>query len=68
MEFMAKAFIENKINGCVLIALTEEHMKEMGCCVLGECLRERERERESGLNDGDNVWVKLVCEGGRVRE
>lgn len=36
MEFMAKAFIENKITGTVLMALTESHMKEMGCCVLGD--------------------------------
>ena len=36
MEFLAKAFIENKINGAVLMALTEDHMKEMGCAVLGK--------------------------------
>ena len=36
MEFMAKAFKESKITGPVLMALTEKHMKEMGCCVLGE--------------------------------
>ncbi len=36
MEFMAKAFIENKINGAVLMCLNEDHMKEMGCAVLGE--------------------------------
>lgn len=35
MEFMAKAFIQNKITGPVLMALTEEHMKELGCAVLG---------------------------------
>ena len=33
---MAKAFIENKINGAVLMCLNENHMKEMGCAVLGE--------------------------------
>ena len=43
MEFMAKAFIENKVNGTVLMALTEDHMKEMGCCVLGKgAWREKE--------------------------
>ena len=36
MEFMAKPFIENKISGPVLMALTEDHMKELGCAVLGE--------------------------------
>lgn len=36
MEFMAKPFIESKINGPVLMALTEEHMKELQCAVLGE--------------------------------
>ena len=36
MEFMAKAFVENKITGPVLMALTEDHMKELGCAVLGE--------------------------------
>ena len=36
MEFMAKAFLENKICGPVLMCLTEEHMKEMGCAVLGD--------------------------------
>ena len=36
MEFLAKAFIENKISGTVLMALTEDHMKEMGCAVLGK--------------------------------
>ena len=36
MEFMAKAFIENKINGAVLMCLNEDHMKEMGCAVLGK--------------------------------
>ena len=36
MEFMAKAFLENKICGPVLMCLTEEHMKEMGCAVLGK--------------------------------
>ena len=36
MEFMAKAFIDNKINGAVLMCLNESHMKEMGCAVLGE--------------------------------
>ncbi|XP_003385689.1 PREDICTED: uncharacterized protein LOC100634434 [Amphimedon queenslandica] len=36
MEFMAKAFMENKISGPVLIALSEDHMKEMGCAVLGD--------------------------------
>ena len=35
MDFMAKVFMENKICGPVLMALTEEHMKEMGCAVLG---------------------------------
>lgn len=35
MEFMAKAFMENKISGPVLMALTEDHIKEMGCAVLG---------------------------------
>ena len=38
MEFMAKAFMENKISGPVLIALTEDHMKEMGCAVLGKSI------------------------------
>ncbi len=33
---MAKAFIDNKINGAVLMCLNEDHMKEMGCAVLGE--------------------------------
>lgn len=36
MEFLAKAFMENKISGAVLMALTEDHMKEMGCAVLGK--------------------------------
>ena len=36
MEFMAKSFIDNKINGAVLMCLNEDHMKEMGCAVLGE--------------------------------
>ena len=36
MENMAKPFIENQINGAVLLALTEEHMKELACSVLGE--------------------------------
>lgn len=36
MDFMAKAFMENKISGPVLMALNEDHMKEMGCAVLGE--------------------------------
>ena len=35
---MAKSFIENKICGPVLTALTEEHMKEMGCAILGMTL------------------------------
>lgn len=38
MEFMAKAFIENKINGSVLMSITEDHIKEMGCAVLGMVL------------------------------
>ena len=33
---MTKAFVENKINGAVLMSLTEDHMKELGCAVLGE--------------------------------
>ena len=36
MEFMAKAFIEHKISGPVLMSLNEDHIKEMGCAVLGE--------------------------------
>ena len=36
MEFMTKAFVENKINGAVLMSLNEDHMKELGCAVLGE--------------------------------
>lgn len=36
MEFLAKAFIENRISGPVLMSLTEDHMKEMGCAVLGD--------------------------------
>ncbi|KAL5479820.1 hypothetical protein EMCRGX_G023406 [Ephydatia muelleri] len=36
MEFMAKAFRENHITGAALLAMTEEHMKEMGCAVLGD--------------------------------
>ena len=36
MENMAKAFIEHEINGAVLLALTEEHMKELTCAVLGQ--------------------------------
>ncbi len=35
MEFMAKAFLENKITGAVLMSLNENHMKELGCAVLG---------------------------------
>lgn len=35
MDFMAKAFIENKISGSVLMSITEDHIKEMGCAVLG---------------------------------
>lgn len=38
MDFMSKAFKESKITGPVLMALTEKHMKELGCCVLGEYL------------------------------
>ena len=36
MEFMAKAFMENHITGAVLLALKEEHIKELGCAVLGD--------------------------------
>lgn len=36
MENMAKAFIEHQISGAVLLALTEEHMKELTCAVLGQ--------------------------------
>ena len=36
MEFMAKAFMENHITGAVLLALREEHIKELGCAVLGD--------------------------------
>ena len=33
---MAKAFMENHITGAVLLALREEHIKELGCAVLGD--------------------------------
>ena len=33
---MAKSFIENKISGAVLMSLTENHIKEMNCAVLGQ--------------------------------
>ena len=36
MEFMAKAFMENHITGAVLLTLREEHIKELGCAVLGD--------------------------------
>ena len=36
MEFLAKAFMEHKISGPVLMSLTDDHMKEMGCAVLGD--------------------------------
>ena len=36
MEFMAKPFMENHITGAVLLALREEHIKELGCTVLGD--------------------------------
>ena len=36
MEFMSKAFMENHITGAVLLALREEHIKELGCAVLGD--------------------------------
>jgi hypothetical protein len=36
MDSMGKAFMENKISGPVLMSLQEEHIKEMGCAVLGD--------------------------------
>ena len=36
MEFMAKAFRENHITGAALLSMTEDHMKELGCAVLGD--------------------------------
>ena len=56
MEFMAKAFIENKINGAVLMCLNEDHMKEMGCAVLGE-----EWVGQEGCDKW--AWQVCVCEG-----
>ena len=49
---MAKAFTDNKINGAVLMCLNEDHMKEMGCAVLGKGWGQRgacTRARGGGL-------------------
>jgi hypothetical protein len=36
MEHLAKPFTENKINGAVLMALEESHLKEIGVTMVGE--------------------------------
>lgn len=36
MEHLAKPFLENRINGAVLLVLEESHLKEIGCTVVGD--------------------------------
>ena len=38
MEYLAKTFIQSHINGSVLIALQESHLKELGCDLVGDRL------------------------------
>ena len=38
MEYLDKSFIQSHINGGVLIALQEYHLKELGCDLVGHRL------------------------------
>jgi len=62
MEFMAKSFKENHITGAVLLALREEHIKELGCAVLGDRILFMEylallKKHKRDLDRSKSLWT-----------
>ena len=62
MEFMAKSFMENHITGAVLLALREEHIKELGCAVLGDRILFMEylallKKHKRDLDRSKSLWT-----------